>query len=56
MPLPTDTNPEFRRRLGYYFTGLSIGLVLLGLLYWARQSQNGGKGPTAPPPPASAPK
>lgn len=32
-----------RRRFGYYFVGLAIGLVLLGLLesakFWAKQQQ-----------------
>ncbi|MBL9002057.1 MAG: hypothetical protein JNK25_13070 [Phycisphaerae bacterium] len=48
MPLPTETNPDFRRRLGYYFTGLAIGLVLLGLLYAARQPRSGSPAQPAP--------
>ena len=40
-----DTKPafdpnrnDFRRKLGYYLTGLAIGLVLLGMLQMARRA------------------
>lgn len=29
---------DFRRKLGYYLTGLAIGLVLLGMLQVARRA------------------
>ena len=49
MSAPTTTKPspkkpfdpnrnDFRRKLGYYLTGLAIGLVLLGMLQMARRA------------------
>lgn len=51
----TEANPDFRRRLGYYFTGLSIGLVLMGLLFYARQSRAPQQQPSSPPPAVAPP-
>lgn len=58
-----DTQPsfdpnrnDFRRKLGYYLTGLAIGLVLLGMLQMARRAAvnapavNAPAGGAAPPP------
>lgn len=54
---------DFRRKLGYYLTGLAIGLMLLGLFHLAKrqairaQAANQAPGAAQPPvqPPAQAP-
>lgn len=48
-PKPFDPNRnDFRRKLGYYVTGLAIGLVLLGILQMAKRAATNA--PAAPPP------
>ncbi len=58
--------PGFRRRLGYYLVGLSIGFGMLGMIWWAKanfaraQPQPTPAAPAAPtgtqpPPPQPSP-
>lgn len=36
---PPTSSQDFRRRLGYYLTGLAIGCFMAGGIYYARKAQ-----------------
>ena len=37
-PNPINSRADFRRRLGYYLTGLAIGCFMAGMIYYARKA------------------